>query len=245
MRIAVHQPNYAPWCGYFAKMRACDVFILQDDVQFSRGGYVNRVQIQTTKAGGAAWLTIPVPKGSTGLLINQLCFGDPKWNINHLRELKKAYGGAAHFDEIYAIVEPIYQSAGDSVANFNTRLIRAFAECLQIQCEFRIASEIGAAGKADDRLVDLVQKVGGKTYVSGAGGQNYQEREKFERAGLQLEVRVYKPVRYQQRGEEFLPGLSIVDALFHCGSGGARELLVYGDGIMNGDCGPFPSLKDR
>ena len=236
MRVAVHQPNYAPWCGYFAKMRACDVFILQDDVQFSRGGYVNRVQIETAK--GTDWLTVPVPKGSTGLLINQLRFGDPKWQENHLRELEKSYGRAPHFAEIRALIEPVYESGGDNVAAFNMRLIRAIAAFLKIDCEFRIASEIGATGKADDRLVDLVQKVGGSTYVSGAGGQNYQEREKFERAGLQLEVKVYKPVTYRQFREGFTPGLSAIDALFHCGAEASR-LLVY-----ETTAGPGPEQTD-
>jgi hypothetical protein len=224
MRVAVHQPNFIPWCGYFAKMRQCDLFILQDDVQFSRGGYVNRAQIITTK--GANWLTVPVPKGSTGMLIKQLHFGDLAWPKLHLKTLKMSYGKMPHFDEVMALIEPAYANPGEFPAQFNIQLIRAIAGYLDIQCEFRNSSEICPEGKADERLVDLMHKVGGTVYVSGAGGQNYQEEAKFAAIGCTLDVRVYKPVPYDQAGKDFVPGLSILDAMFHRGPA-ARDLLVY------------------
>jgi hypothetical protein len=224
MRVAVHQPNYAPWCGYFAKMTLADVFVLQDDVQYSRGGYVNRVQIRTGK--GAEWLTMPVPKGSTGLMINELKFGDSNWSRMHVRTLKSNYRKAAHFDEVIALIEPIYAQSEATPAAFNMRLIRAIASYLGIHCQLRVASEVGAQGKADERLADLMRRLGGTTYISGAGGQNYQEEETFATAGAALEVRVYKPVPYDQGGQEFLPGLSVLDAMFHLGSR-ARDVLVY------------------
>lgn len=227
MRVAVHQPNFIPWCGYFAKMRSADLFILQDDVQFSRGGYVNRAQVITTK--GPNWLTIPVPKGSTGLLINELQFGDQQWSRVHLKSLKMSYGKTPFFAETMALIEPLFESPGESVAAFNMKVIRAIAAHLDIRCEFRVSSDLKPEGKADDRLVDLMRLVKGKTYVSGAGGQNYQEEGKFAAAGFDLDVRTYKPIPYDQGRPEFTPGLSILDAIFQLGRK-AQDLLKYPEG---------------
>jgi hypothetical protein len=224
MRVAVHQPNFVPWCGYFAKMRSADLFILQDDVQFSRGGYVNRSQVITTK--GPNWLTIPVPKGSTGLLINELRFGDQRWSKDHLKALSMSYGKTPHFTEVMSLIEAGFQTPSDTLSAFNMRMIRAIAEYLGIECEFRVSSELKPEGKADDRLVDLMRIVGGTTYVSGAGGQNYQEEGKFEAAGFALDVRTYMPVPYDQGRAEFVPGLSVLDAMFHLGKK-ASALLIY------------------
>ncbi|HEX6737141.1 MAG TPA: WbqC family protein, partial [Vicinamibacteria bacterium] len=125
-------------------------------------------------------------------------------------------------------IEPVYAREWSRIAELNTALVRTVAAFLSLAPEFRPASEFGLGSTGDSRLIDLTHAVGGSTYISGAGGQNYQDPAKFASAGLQLEVRRYEPVPYPQGAPGFLPGLSILDALFRLGTA-AREVLVYAD----------------
>lgn len=226
MRVAIHQPNYLPWCGFFAKMRACDVFVFLDDAAFSKGSYVPRTKVRTPD--GDSWLTVPT-KAHGGEPIRSVEIADGNWPTKHLRTLRQNYSKAQFGGEVLAVLQNHYAAAGDHLAVFNERLIRSVAEYLDLKVEFARSSEIQTGLTSDDRLVEIVRRVGGRTYISGAGGTKYQDPEKFTAAGLKLEVRRYHPVAYAADGFAFQPGLSIVDALFIKGRS-AVDLLTYGDG---------------
>src|ERR1043165_5716491 len=91
--VAIHQPNYFPWLGYFAKMARSDAFVFLDDVQYSKNSYINRVQIK-----GKEWLTVPVSH-HLGDPINRVQCADPRWRAKHLDKLRATYAKTAHFDE--------------------------------------------------------------------------------------------------------------------------------------------------
>jgi hypothetical protein len=125
------------------------------------------------------------------------------------------------------LVGPILSEPGELLGELNIRLINAVLEFLEIDVRTELASTLDVRSKSDERLAELATRVGGSVYVSGAGGENYQEEERFRNAGIELEVRRYEPVSYPQGDDEFLPGLSVVDALAHMGRD-ARKLLRYG-----------------
>lgn len=229
LRVAIHQPNYAPWCGFFAKLRAADVLILLDDAQLPRGrSYVARTQL--LGAAGPQWLTIPVahsgPDEPDGLrLIKKARIADAGWAPRHLRTLRARYGRSPHFAEVFALLVPLYETAGPGLAEFNERLLRALAAYLGLERPILRASTLACPGRGDERLVALCRAVGGTTYLSGPSGPRYQAAEKFHAAGLELLIRRYVPIPYAQ-GRPFVAGLSILDALFRCGRA-AVELLRY------------------
>jgi hypothetical protein len=224
VRVAVHQPNYAPWCGYFAKMFASDAFVFLDDAQLPQGrSYVSRVKIASGHDADQ-WLTVPVQKGAKP--IREVEFADEPWAEKHRRTLQNVYGKAAHFAEAQELVDPLYEDPGISLAEFNMRLIDSVAEYLGWEGEFHRASEHPADLAADERIAQLVSEVGGDVYVSGAGGENYQSEAVYAERGVELEVRVYEPVRYERSGWDWVGGLSVLDALFHLGRG-ARDALEY------------------
>jgi len=223
MRIGIHQPNYAPWCGYFTKMAHVDAFVFLDDAQMSSQSYIYRTQ---TRIGDKAqWLSVPT-KFALGDPINSVTFGKDNWARKHVDTLRAVYGRASHFREVFPQIEAVYAEQGEKLCDFNIRLVGKIAEILGIKCKCYLSSELAPAGVSDDRLIDIVRKLGGDVYVSGKGGQNYQDPEKFATAGIGLEVRGYTPVPYAQGKADFMPGLSILDALFHIG-GDARGLLRY------------------
>src|SRR5687767_10206684 len=123
MRVAIHQPNYAPWCGYFAKLLHADVFILLDDAQLPLGrSYVSRTRV--LGPDGPRWLSVPVLRQS-GQAITDVRFADCNWPRQHLGTLRAGHARAPYFDEIWALLEPIYAAPGSYLAPFNQRLITA------------------------------------------------------------------------------------------------------------------------
>lgn len=225
MRVAVHQPNYAPWCGYLAKLFQCDAFVFFDDVQLPQGrSYVTRTKIARGH-DGEAWLTVPVNKSGTPA-INQVTIAEPDWAERHLMTLRHTYARAACAQEVLKLVTPVYEAAGAGLADFNMSLIRSVAEHLGWQGTFHRSSDHPSEEKADARIAELVAAVGGQVYVSGAGGENYQSAATYAERGLELDVRVYEPVPYERSGWPFVPGLSCLDALFHRGED-ARAALTY------------------
>lgn len=241
MRVAIHQPNYVPWCGFFAKLRAADALVLLDDVQMPRGrSYVSRAQV--LGAAGPQWLTVPTHHTADEPIDKVRCV-DASFCRRHLLTLRSRYARARCFGEVMALLEPIYIEFAREIEReprlltLNQRLLAAIAGYLGLRQSVLLASELGVTGRSQDsgeekgkeaRLIELVRAAGGTTYVSGAGGPRYQDPAVFAAAGLRLEVRRYEPVPYEQ-GRPFVPGLSVVDALFRLGPG-TRELLRYPDG---------------
>lgn len=259
MRVAIHQPNYVPWCGFFAKLGAADALVLLDDAQMPRGrSYVSRAQV--LGEAGAQWLTVPTHHAADEPIHTVRCV-DASFCRRHLLTLRSRYARCRCFTEVMALLAPIYTEFERRIAEeprlvvLNQRLLAAIAAYLGLRQPMLLASELGAADPRHSRkigeeigaeiggeigaeineerakgarLIELVRAAGGTTYVSGAGGTRYQDPAAFAAAGLRLEVRRYEPVPYEQ-GRAFVPGLSILDALFRLGPG-ARELLRYPDG---------------
>jgi WbqC-like protein len=226
--IAIHQPNYLPWLGYFHKMFACDLFIFLDDVQFSRQSYTQRVQV--LGPGGPHWLTVPVlHSGRWGqLIVETQCNPTTPWRRKHLGTLKVSYGRHPFFDDVYPVVEAILSSTSDNLAETNIALIQAFAEALGVSCDFARSSSMGVAeADATARLIALLGKVGGTRYVHGWGGLKYQDEEQFRASSIDLIPHVFPAHPYSQKGADvFIAGLSIVDAVCNLGFKGTRDSLL-------------------
>jgi hypothetical protein len=217
MMVAIHQPNYAPWGGYFHKIARADLFIFLDDAQYPRSSYVNRVQI--LENGGAAWLTVPA-KPRLGTPINQVMPAQADWPLRHLSRLRNAYAGTAWFRQLWPGIEAMYQALpAGRLAESNRLLIETVAGWLGLQARFACASdfpnEAGLTG--GDRLVDLIGRAGGSAYLSGRGGANYQDPDRFAEAGISLAYTDFTPTAYPQGGGTFVAGLSILDMLFSLG----------------------------
>lgn len=222
LAVACHQPNYFPWLGYFAKAANADVFVFLDDVQLPQGrSYVHRTKIHSAPDG--TWLSAPIRRDERQL-IKDVLFAEGDWRRRHQATLFHTYRKAPFFDPVMALVEAIFAFEGNSLAQFNMRAITMIAGFLGLSCRFEVSSAYGVTSSSDDRLIDLIKMVGGNTYISGAGGQNYQHPEKFAAAGLELRIREYAPRPYSQCQGGFVPGLSILDALFNLDPSAAERL---------------------
>jgi hypothetical protein len=226
--VASHQPNYIPWLGYFYKISRADLFVFVDMVIYPGRSYINRNYIKS--ASGPNWLTIPViTKGHTGQLIRQVETDNLQgWTDSHLKTLNLNYRRATHFDEVYALLEPLYSRVDgerSSLSEFNISLIRAIAAYLGIHPEWLLASDLNVSGAKTDLVVEVCSAAGGTTYLAGQGAKAYLEEEKLRDAGLALHYSAFELSTYPQLFGEFVPNLSIIDVLMNCGRAGTRRLL--------------------
>jgi len=223
---AIHQPNYAPWLGYFAKIARADVFVFLDNVQYSKNNYINRVQVDVQ--GVQRWLTVPVTY-SFGDPINHVRPANACWPRSHLDSLRAFYSDAAAFAEVWPALRDIYGSLyRPDIATSNQVLIEVISARLGLKCSFRRASEFAVGGAAaDDRLIAILRNLGVATsYLSGKGGAAYQDPEKFSRAGIDLRYSDFVHPTYRQNHPHFLPGLSILDAVFQIGFDRTADLIA-------------------
>ncbi len=244
--VGIHQPNYLPWIGTFIKIARCDRFIVLDDVQYTKGGFINRNRIKTPQ--GPAWLSIPVClKGRFGLPVNRVpvAYGD-RWVAVHRKTLQANYARAPYFDVVMKdVLDPILRSDGthwSDLAALNTALIEHICAFLEIRTPRVNASRYGLESRSTERLVDLVRAEGGTAYLSGRGGDRYQDARRFEKAGIELVYNDFDHPRYVQMWGDFVPRLSIIDLLFCCGPA-AADVLRSAAGAMPASSAALVALE--
>jgi hypothetical protein len=224
--VAIHQPNYLPWLGYFYKIASADVFVFLDDVQFSKNSYTNRVKILA--GTDPRWLTVPV-SFQFGDAISSVMPSAEDWPSRHLSTLQGFYAGAPAFRDVWPRIKEMFTGVPRAnLAAINRYLVEAVCGELGIRRRFLASSDLPVKDKAgDDRLIALVQTVcTGGTYLSGRGASGYQDPEKFTKAGLGFAYTDFQHPSYEQGRKPFEPGLSILDPVFRLGWAGTSELLA-------------------
>ena len=221
MLVAIHQPNFFPWFGYFDKIRRADAFVFLDEVAYPRkgsggmGSWVNRVQLCVQ--GSAKWVTCPVKRARLGTSILAVEIDDGQaWRTKLKKTLIANYGRAMHFDETMTFLRPLIENPESNLAAFNMAAIQAIAVRLGVATQFRRQSDLAYKGAGTSLLISLVKEMGGDSYLAGGGASGYQEDDAFVDAGIELIYQSFVPHPYGDR-ERFLPGLSIIDYLMHDG----------------------------
>lgn len=229
MIVAIHQPNWLPWLGYFHKIARADTFVFLENVQFSKGSYTNRVRILLD--GEPRWLTQPV-KHDSGKKISEMKFSVPDWKSRNLSTLYNAYKDTAHFNAVLRVLEDlITASPEDFLGTTNRHMIEALCGRMSIGARFASDAEFGVSGQSgDDRLIELVRACAPNNarYMSGTGGRKYQDEAKFRAAGIDVIYNDYIHPVYDQGTKSFVPGLSIVDALFRLGWEETAQVIAAG-----------------
>lgn len=243
MIVAAHQPNFAPWLGFFDKMRHADTLVLLDTVPYTKRGLQNRVRVKGPN--GPQWLTVPVvTKGRYGQATDAVAIDDDTdWREVHRKTLQMVLGRAPHHEALLRVLEPVYATPGPArLVDFNVALIRALVERLGIATRLVMASELGCSGQRTRLLLDLVKAAGGDVYLSGPSGRGYLEPELFEPEGVTLAYHEFRPFEYPQQFGEFEGGLSCLDYLANVG------FVPWGEGsvpALHADqAQPSPSTSD-
>lgn len=227
MRVAIHQPQYLPWLGYFDKMDQVDSFVLLDDVQFKKNEWQNRNRIKT--AAGWQWLTVPVLHHSSQRISEVKINPTVPWARKHLQALVSNYASAPFFDVHRPFFEDVYAREWNSLLELNLATISYLVEALAIRTKLVLASSLPlpAGVEATDRLVAICQALEADMYLSGAGGRGYLDLTRFDEVGIRVCFQAFQTRPYPQCFGVFIPDLSIVDLLFNC-NGDSLHILRQG-----------------
>src|SRR5208283_4675860 len=224
---AILQPSYLSWPGHFYWMKNSDVFILLDDVQYTRQDWRNRNYIKGPN--GKQLLTVPVHwYGNSYCAINKITVDNKQnWAGRHLNALRLAYGRAPHFKEYFPYFEMIFSKNWEFLSDLTVATMKDLAAFLDIRPRFVISSDLSiTADNTTEKLVKLCQAVGADTYLAGRRGyDNYIDHKLFHGAGIGITVKDYQPIEYPQLWGGFTSHLSVVDLLFNCGKDSPKYIV--------------------
>ena len=231
-RVAIMQPTYLPWSGYFGLMQSVDVFVLLDSVQFARRSWQQRNQIKT--ADGAQWLSVPVQsKGKRYQLIGEVELDKSSgFAATHRCSIEMSYAKTPHFNQYAETLLPLLDNESPLLADLTMGLILQLKGQLGITTRVLRSSELDGSGAKAELLASLCKQLGATTYVSPPSSKDYlDESDSFNVLGVQVQYFEFKHPEYAQPFGEFLPYMSIIDMLFNCGDyslaliRGASEVL--------------------
>ena len=221
MILSVHQPQYIPWIGYFDKINKSDCFVFLDDVKYKPREYQNRNRIRTKKE----WMYLTVPIISKGLGCQKI--RDAKidnnfdWQRRHAKSLRVWYGRAKSFKDHFSFFEDVYTRKWEKLVDLNLYIIKYLLKELSIKTPIYLESQMGISSQKTDRIIEICKQLEADTYLSGIGGKDYLEEEKFVQEGIKLEYQNFIHPVYHQRFMEdrscFLPYMSAIDLLFNEG----------------------------
>jgi hypothetical protein len=217
MTAAIHQPQYWPGLRFFAKMRASDLFIYLDDVQFEKREYQNRNRIRNAR--GWQYLTVPViSKGKFSQKINEAELDNSAdWRAEHLLAIRTNYGRARFFALYRAGLEKLYSREYRLLGELAAATAEFVCSALAIKVPVRYASKFGVAETSTGRLVKLCEAAGADEYLSGAGARAYLDEKFFDSAGIKVSWQHFLPREYPQVFPGFEPDMSALDLLLNCG----------------------------
>lgn len=223
MIVTIHQPDFAPWLGFFHRWAASDLYVVLDDVQFLRRGWHHRDRIRTK--AGLVWLTVPVlKKGRYDQRINEVRMDNgSNWRAKHLGTIAAAYGKCQMFGDVFPRIEKVYAGPHELLIDFNMALLREFADLLGIKVPMAMASDNPSDCSSTDRLVELTALHGGTAYMTGLGSRDYLDEAAFAQKGIEVIWDEYRPAPYQQVHGSFEPGLSVIDYLMNVRNPGASQ----------------------
>ncbi|MGC2166382.1 MAG: WbqC family protein [Gallionella sp.] len=214
MKVAVMQPYFFPYIGYFQLIAQSDVFVLHDDVQYIKGGWVNRNRILHN--GESRMITLPVKKDAHHLAINARNYiEDNRARKDILNVLKQAYAKAPFFAEAFPLIEDLLMFKDNNVARFNENLIRRISAHLKLACEIVNSSEMikddSLAGEA--RVLEICKRLGATDYTNPIGGTELYHHDTFARCDIALHFLEADNASYTQFDNSWAPFLSIIDVL--------------------------------
>ena len=213
MKVAIMQPYFLPYIGYFQLIAAVDVFIVYDNIKYTKKGWINRNRILLN--GKDVMFSLPLKSDSDYLDIRDRELSADPSRDKLLNQFRGAYQHAPYFAQTFSLIEQIVRYDDVNLFRFLHHSIVKLCEHLGIKTEIRISSDImiDHSLKNQDKVLALCQAVNANTYINAIGGMELYSKEIFHEKGLDLRFIQSKPFEYQQFGDAFVPWLSIIDVM--------------------------------
>jgi hypothetical protein len=212
-KVAIMQPYFFPYVGFFQLIQSVDLFIVYDNIKYTKKGWINRNRV--LQSGKDMMFTLPLKHGSDSLDVRDRELATEFDPQKMLRQISNAYRRAPHFSEAFSLIEQIMRFGDHNLFKFILNSIVMISEHLGIKTEIRVSSEVSIDHelKGQAKVLALCQAVGANTYINAIGGLELYSREAFKAAGIDLKFIKSRPFEYTQFDNEFVPWLSIIDVM--------------------------------
>ena len=226
MKLGIMQPYFVPYIGYWQLLNAVDKYVIYDDVNFIKGGWINRNRILMN--GEPRYFNLPMLGASPNKLINQIAVNqDGKFRSKNIQIIKDAYKKAPYFLQVFPVIEQILLCEKTNLAENIAESIRIICDYLGIQTEILISSSLqkDCSLKGQDKVISICNLLGATEYYNAIGGQDLYSFSDFEKEGIQLRFLKTEPMEYVQFGNSFHSNLSIIDVMMFNAKEEIREML--------------------
>lgn len=213
MKSAIMQPYFLPYIGYFQLINAVDIFVIYDNIQYTKKGWINRNRF--LQNGMAAGFTVPLKKDSDFLDVQDrtISSGFDKGKI--LNQFREVYRKAPNFDQIFPLFRNIIMYDENNLFHYIYFSIIEICNALKIKTKLVRSSNImiDHTLKAEEKVMAICKNLNSNIYINAIGGQELYSKKEFESQGIQLEFIQTNPIIYKQFDNEFVPWLSIIDVM--------------------------------
>lgn len=226
MKIAILQPYFFPYLGYWQLIHDVDRFVIYDDVNYIKRGWVNRNRILVN--GQPVYITAPLIKASQNKLICDinLC-PSLNWRNKMIKSIELAYRKSTWFNDVFLLIEKLIRYDVENLSDYLSYHLNALSKFLEIKTEFIFSSRCYRKEhlSGQKRIIDICKRLGATIYINPIGGITLYDPAAFLEAGIDLRFLSTQNIHYKQRGDGFVPWLSIIDVLMGIGPEGVKDHL--------------------
>ncbi|MFZ4680566.1 MAG: WbqC family protein [Flavobacterium sp.] len=233
MKVAIMQPYFLPYIGYFQLINAVDVFVVYDNVEYTKKGWINRNRILVN--GKDEFITLPLKKDSDFLHINQRFLADSNKQDKEkmLRKIKECYRKAPNYQEAFALTEEIFSFNSANLFEFVFNSIKVVCDYLEIKTKFTLSSTINIDHmlKSEEKVIAICRQLKASKYINPIGGKELYSKKTFQLNGFNLCFIKTQDFQYKQQGEIFIPFLSIIDVIMFNSKDEVKKNVNFGYGL--------------
>lgn len=217
MIVSISQPTLFPWLGYFNIIKNSDIFVFLDNVKFEKRSWQmrNRLKATVNTDKSEEWVRIPTQLKKSDTLIKDVIIDNTQdWKARHITSFRTHYGKAY---ENLNFLRNIYEQEWVKLSDFNIKFITDCCNFLEINTEFMMASQLPVSGKKGQLMLNICDHLSTTEYLTTVGSRNYLENyaSQFVKSNIEISYHGFQHPIYKQKGEEFLPNMSILDLLFN------------------------------
>jgi hypothetical protein len=217
------QPYLFPYIGYFQLINAVDTFVIYDDVNYIKQGWINRNYILLN--GKKHLVTLALSGASSFKLINEIRVGTSRSKF--IRTVEQAYRKASFFDDVFSVIQTALDYEDNNLARFVSHALLSVSAYLKIDTKFMMSSDIKKddALKGQDKILQICKTLGADVYINAIGGRELYSSDEFDKHSIKLYFMKTNDITYRQFDNEFVSNLSIIDTLMFNSRETVTELL--------------------
>lgn len=211
MKVAIMQPYFFPYIGYYQLIHAVDVFVIYDDVNFINRGWINRNYILSKSQ--KVRLTLQLESASQNSLINKIKIGGNREKL--LKTIQLGYGKAPYFGSSFPIIRKSLLGKEENLARYLTDSLKIVSEYLGIKVQWHLSSEIKKDNslRGQEKILAICKQLGATEYINMPGGKELYDKASFVEQNIQLSFIEPSIISYKQNSNDFIPYLSIIDVM--------------------------------